>query len=120
MIFPGYTVHDLIGMTFYRFFCLLNYFPFCQILEVNSCVLSITRHLCAPALNRGDVKDTEMEAIIDSVVDSLFSVFVTLGESDFYQILFAIQSDLINPNTKFCLIFKNNGLTSQACYQQSM
>ena len=31
------------------------------------------------AINRGDVKDTEMEAIMDSVVDSLFSVFVTLG-----------------------------------------
>ena len=32
-----------------------------------------------PALNRGDVKDTEMEAIMDSLVDSLFSVFVTAG-----------------------------------------
>lgn len=31
------------------------------------------------AVNRGDVKDTEMETIIDSIVDSLFSVFVTLG-----------------------------------------
>ncbi|KAK6184523.1 hypothetical protein SNE40_006984 [Patella caerulea] len=31
------------------------------------------------ALNRGDVKDTEMEAIMDMIVDSLFSVFVTLG-----------------------------------------
>ncbi|ESP00794.1 hypothetical protein LOTGIDRAFT_200665 [Lottia gigantea] len=31
------------------------------------------------ALNRGDVKDTEMEVIMDVIVDSLFSVFVTLG-----------------------------------------
>ena len=31
------------------------------------------------AINRGDVKDTEMEAIMDIIVDSLFSVFVTLG-----------------------------------------
>lgn len=31
------------------------------------------------AINRGDVKDTDMEMIMDTVVDSLFSVFVTLG-----------------------------------------
>ncbi|XP_014671139.1 PREDICTED: sec1 family domain-containing protein 1-like [Priapulus caudatus] len=31
------------------------------------------------AINRGDVKDTEMEQIMDMIVDSLFSVFVTLG-----------------------------------------
>lgn len=31
------------------------------------------------ALNKGDVKDTEIEQIMDTVVDSLFSVFVTLG-----------------------------------------
>ncbi|CAL1268751.1 unnamed protein product [Larinioides sclopetarius] len=31
------------------------------------------------AINRGDMKDTEMEILIDSIVDSLFSVFVTLG-----------------------------------------
>lgn len=30
-------------------------------------------------INKGDVKDTEMEAIMDTIVDSLFSVFVTLG-----------------------------------------
>ena len=33
------------------------------------------------AINRGDVKDTEVEAIMDSVVNSLFSLFVTLGEN---------------------------------------
>ncbi|CAH1408314.1 unnamed protein product [Nezara viridula] len=31
------------------------------------------------AINRGDIKDTEMDSIMDSVVDSLFSVFATLG-----------------------------------------
>ncbi|XP_054265329.1 protein sly1 homolog [Macrosteles quadrilineatus] len=31
------------------------------------------------AINRGEIKDTEMEQIMDSLVDSLFSVFATLG-----------------------------------------
>ncbi|XP_073978466.1 sec1 family domain containing Slh isoform X1 [Rhodnius prolixus] len=31
------------------------------------------------AINRGKIKDTEMEGIMDSIVDSLFSVFATLG-----------------------------------------
>ena len=31
-------------------------------------------------INKGDVKDTEMEAIMDSLVDGLFSVCVTHGE----------------------------------------
>ncbi|XP_074101751.1 sec1 family domain containing Slh [Cotesia typhae] len=31
------------------------------------------------AINRGEIKDTEMESIMDIIVDSLFSVFVTLG-----------------------------------------
>ncbi|GAB1600909.1 sec1 family domain-containing protein 1 [Argonauta hians] len=31
------------------------------------------------AINRGDVKDTEMNSIMDTITDSLFSVFVTLG-----------------------------------------
>lgn len=31
------------------------------------------------AINRGDIKDTEMDIIMDSIVDSLFSVFATLG-----------------------------------------
>lgn len=31
------------------------------------------------AINRANTQDTEMEAIMDSMVDSLFSVFVTLG-----------------------------------------
>lgn len=32
-----------------------------------------------PALNRGQVKDTEMDSMLDSIVESLFSVFATLG-----------------------------------------
>ena len=31
------------------------------------------------AINRSDVKDTDMELVIDNIVDSLFSVFVTMG-----------------------------------------
>jgi hypothetical protein len=31
------------------------------------------------AINRGEIKDTDMEAIMDTIVDSLFSVFATLG-----------------------------------------
>ncbi|XP_066588311.1 protein sly1 homolog [Prorops nasuta] len=31
------------------------------------------------AINRGDVRDTEIESVMDTIVDSLFSVFVTLG-----------------------------------------
>lgn len=32
------------------------------------------------AVNRGDVKDSDIDLIMDSIVDSLFSVFVNLGE----------------------------------------
>lgn len=32
------------------------------------------------AVNRGDVKDSDIDAIMDSIVDSLFSVFVNLGQ----------------------------------------
>ena len=52
-------------------------FTFCSFISnvlVTFCFLS---HL---AINRGDVKDTEMEAIMDTIVDSLFSVFVTMGK----------------------------------------
>lgn len=36
---------------------------------------------CFIAINRGDIKDTEMDFIMDNIVDSLFSVFVTLGKT---------------------------------------
>ncbi|XP_076048320.1 sec1 family domain containing Slh [Oratosquilla oratoria] len=32
------------------------------------------------AINRGDVKDVDIDVIMDSIVDSLFSVFVNLGQ----------------------------------------
>lgn len=38
------------------------------------CILNLS------AINKGDVKDTEIETMMDSIVDSLFSVFVTLGK----------------------------------------
>lgn len=31
-------------------------------------------------LNRSDVKDTEIESMMNLIVDGLFSVFVTLGK----------------------------------------
>lgn len=38
-------------------------------------------HLRLPAaINRADLQDTDMEAIMDTIVDSLFCFFVTLGE----------------------------------------
>ena len=52
-------------------------FTFCSFISnvlVTFCFLSYL------AINRGDVKDTEMEAIMDTIVDSLFSVFVTMGK----------------------------------------
>jgi hypothetical protein len=36
--------------------------------------------LFVAAINRGEIKDTDMEAIMDTIVDSLFSVFATLGK----------------------------------------
>lgn len=39
--------------------------------------------MCLPAaINRADLQDTDMEAIMDTIVDSLFCFFVTLGESE--------------------------------------
>lgn len=38
------------------------------------------------AINKGDTKDTEMEPIMDEIVESLFSVFVTLGRY-FYPLI---------------------------------
>jgi len=47
------------------------------------CVLFKIDYLCVlfvAAINRGEIKDTDMEAIMDTIVDSLFSVFATLGK----------------------------------------
>ncbi|XP_045480032.1 protein sly1 homolog [Harmonia axyridis] len=50
-------------------------------LEDDMCILRHQKsdHLTYYAINKGDIVDTEMNNIIDSIVDSLFSVFVTLG-----------------------------------------
>lgn len=48
------------------------------------------------AINRGDTKDTEMESIMDSMVDSLFSLFVTLG-------MLLIKFQLVLSNVKYLL-----------------
>lgn len=49
-------------------------------LEDDMFVLKPEKHsISYYSLNRSDVKDTEMEDMLDSVVDSLFSFFVTLG-----------------------------------------
>ncbi|KAG8227275.1 hypothetical protein J437_LFUL012189 [Ladona fulva] len=39
------------------------------------------------SINRADVRDTEMENIMDTIVESLFSVFATLGKSSFLFLL---------------------------------
>ena len=36
--------------------------------------------LCIVAINRPDITDTEMETVMDTIVDSLFCFFVTLGK----------------------------------------
>ena len=46
------------------------------------------------AINKGDVKDTEMEAIMDNIVDSLFSVFVTMGELQLYRTIHWYSRDI--------------------------
>uniref|UniRef100_A0A3Q3KC25 Sec1 family domain-containing protein 1 n=1 Tax=Monopterus albus TaxID=43700 RepID=A0A3Q3KC25_MONAL len=44
------------------------------------------------AINRADIQDTDMEAIMDTIVDSLFCFFVTLGESHAQKILCVLNS----------------------------
>lgn len=39
------------------------------------------------AINRPDITDTEMETIMDTIVDSLFCFFVTLGKSKFVVVV---------------------------------
>ncbi len=38
------------------------------------------------ALNKGDVKDNEMEEVINTITDGLFSVFVALGMTNISNI----------------------------------
>lgn len=37
-------------------------------------------------MNKGEITDTEMNNILDGIVDSLFSLFATLGKSSFFSI----------------------------------
>lgn len=45
-------------------------------------------------MNKGEITDTEMNTILDGIVDSLFSLFATLGKS-IYKILFFAESSLV-------------------------
>ena len=46
-----------------------------------SLFLSLVFQCVCAAINRPDILDTDMEAIMDTMVDSLFCFFVTLGEA---------------------------------------
>ena len=43
------------------------------------CLHNLCPFISLSAINRSDVKDTEMESMMDTIVSSLFSVCVTLG-----------------------------------------
>lgn len=63
-----------------------TYYLLYQELFMNMLHFLLTHFLCianvsrVAAVNRGDVKDSDIDAIMDSIVDSLFSVFVNLGK----------------------------------------
>ncbi|RMC00395.1 hypothetical protein DUI87_23003 [Hirundo rustica rustica] len=53
------------------------------------------------AINRPDITDTEMETIMDTIVDSLFCFFVTLG---FYCLILVFRFvDLTELNADYCI-----------------
>lgn len=52
---------------------------YCNSLDQTNLVFFFLKSIIFVAINRGDMKDTDMEAIMDNIVDSLFSVFATLG-----------------------------------------
>lgn len=56
-----------------------QYLNFISLEEDLFCLRNSDRELSYYDINRGDVKDAEMEQMMDTIVDSLFSVFVTLG-----------------------------------------
>lgn len=62
-------------------------------------------------MNKGNVADTEMENIMDTTVDGLFSVFATLGKSA-NKILRTFISLELN-FTKFLSIFRRCSRYSQ-------
>ena len=48
-------------------------------------------------MNKGEITDTEMNNILDGIVDSLFSLFATLGKS--YTILSYIVASCCGANS---------------------
>ena len=42
-------------------------------------------------MNRGEITDTEMNNILDGIVDSLFSLFATLGKSSFFFFIYVLN-----------------------------
>jgi hypothetical protein len=63
-------------------------FIFLNIRLRSFCMLNKDKlYVFVSAINRGEIKDTEMEAIMDTIVDSLFSVFATLGIYFLYFVL---------------------------------
>lgn len=44
-------------------------------------------------MNKGDITDTEMNNILDGIVDSLFSLFATLGSAYFNKSLSFLQNN---------------------------
>lgn len=56
-------------------------------------------HLHLPAaINRADLQDTDMEAIMDTIVDSLFCFFVTLGEFELNKTVVSSGTLKIRPS----------------------
>lgn len=47
--------------------------------KLDKCMYGIFKLYFVLGLNRNDVKDTEIESMMNLIVDGLFSVFVTLG-----------------------------------------
>lgn len=52
------------------------------------------------AINRADIQDTDMEAIMDTIVDSLFCFFVTLGEYSPQQVRWSLSDEPSLPRDK--------------------
>ena len=56
-----------------------QYLNFISLEEDMFTLRNLDKELSYYDINKGDVKDTDMELIMETIVDSLFSVFVTLG-----------------------------------------
>jgi hypothetical protein len=64
------------------------------------------------AINRGEIKDTEMEMIMDTIVDSLFSVFATLGTHFLYLVLTCLLETYKFEEIHSYLVLDKDGETS--------